>query len=804
MGKQDKEETKMKTKRLSTLVLSLPLILSLTGFEVRAEGGKIGSFDILSNTGCTIEQNKLTTTNGSFLLKDSSSITEDFSLTFNMKATGNADSTYGIVLYGNEAEGKLSGNVFRPFYSGSSWQMAYGTLKDDEYSQISVTSMDFGNNFQGNFAFYVSNGVAALRMDGWCIGTYDLYYTEGVSYFYGSGSQITLDSPLTQTLQHSIGNYMYRDQWGGLNVHGFTTCFNNGATHSFKMNLPTSVNKADITKLYLVRGSVQRNYGQKAHVKINGSTMPDWENMDQTNHVNGSVDTYSDAVYEIPLETIASTKELAFEINNIDGEYVSRGYKLIYETSKGKFLADKMISGSSLSENEHEFSFSAKGWTGSQYLFLDVGANQNGHNIFHLGNKENAKVKMMNNFSYWKASDISLTFTDRLPIEVDFFDYLHPGDAFSYTNEIWFNSTKVGDGHVLQLDNANRDVRYTIDFYISGLDVSGGETKKVSQSANLKTVGYEAEDAGEIINVETDINGMVKDGFIKTFNSLASRKFELGTSKEGASLSYTFTGSFLSIYGYKGRAGGKIKVEIDDASQGEFDTYADSDKYQTTIAKITSLENKTHTLKISNVDGKWTAIDFIQFEISKEAYYKRFNLAQVGEITCSNPNPRGGGNKDLNVIRDEKIAPIGSNGLGPTQYDSFDGSGKLENTFYMGYTFQQDMKVGKLCYQAGCTWATGGWFKDGTIHVEALIDGSWTTLELLEEVDYPNANTQDAFIPNNIYIFKFNQITCRGIRIIGSAGGSEHFVSVSEIEVYQSAEAKSFCEGASYRDAIEF
>ena len=765
---------------------------------------KIGTFEVVSSENSTITSTSITTQSGSYLLKDSSEINDNFELSLHLSISSNANSNFGIVIYGSENDGKLTGNIFRPYFNSGSWQMIYGTLKDGAFSKISETPMDFGSNFTGNYSFYVANGVLALRMDDWCIGTYDLYYSEGTTYIYDNQINATITSPTIKPLERALGNYMYRDQWGGMNIHGYTTCFNNNATHSFKMRIPEEVTISSIQKLYLIRGSVQRNYGQKANVKINGTAAANWENMDQTNKVNGGVDTYSDANYDIPLTVLESGREISFEIKNIDGEYVMRGYKLIYETSEGRFLADKLISGSSLSYAEHNFTYDVLGWNGSQYLFLDLATNVNGHNRFFVGTKPLGKVTIIHNFSYWKAQDVTVTFENPAPKEVDFKEYVFASDGFSYRNELWFNSTKMADGTKVLLANTNREVKYTVDFYIDGLDISANKTKKVSPFAQLKVIGYEAGDAGEIINIETDINGLIKDGFVKLFNQRASKNYELGTSKVGATISYEFTGTYICLFGYQGPKGGTFKVDVDGAYKGTFNTYSETDKYQTNIANIVSLENSKHSIVITCLEEKFVAIDYFQFEISKELYYSRFNLAQIGEIICSNPSPKGGGSKDLNVIRDEKIAPIGANGLGPTQYDSFDGSGVLENVFYMGYSFSEETTVGKVCYQAGCTWGTGGWFKNGSLHLEAKVDGNWVTIPLLEDINYPNSNTQSDFIPNNIYLFKFNQVTCTGIRIIGDAGGSEHFVSVSEIEVYQSVDAKSYCEGATYREAIEF
>lgn len=785
------------------LLLTLPLSITFLGAVPLDDNQKIGDFNVVSQSGCTISNNMISASNGAFILKNNTDIKDGYSLKFNLQTNEQSSSDFGIVLYGQEEDGKLTGDSFKTYFNNGAWQIVHGTLDNGTFSTISTTSSDFASHFTGNYQMVVEKGMMALRMDDWCIGTFDLVYNTGDVYLYGNHVSISINNPTITKMDQNFANYAYRDQWGGLNYHTYIKCLNNGSTHSFEMNLPSQIDKTSITKLYLARGTCQRNYGQKANVKINGVSYSDWENSPQTNTINGGVDTYTEELYEIPLSVIESTNKLQFEIKNIDGEYVIDNYKLFYETEDGMYFADKIVINSSVSETAHNFQVSALGWNGSNYHFLDLYTKDNGLNKMFIGAKEGEKVKKLFSFKKWKALPIEITFTDKLAKEINFFDYVTYSDAFSFRNELWFGSTKVSDSSIYLLENKTKNVTYTLDFYIEGLDASSSGTKKYSPANSLTVIPYESTaEEGEIVNVETDAYSFNKDGYVKVYNSKASRKYEVGSSLQGSLLTTRFSGTYIDIYGYKGSAGGKFKVYIDDVEKGEFNTYQANDQYKTSLARLSDLSEGSHTLKLENSENKWTAFDYIQFEVTKELYYQYLNLAQVGEIITSVPNPQGGGNRDLNVIRDEDIAPVGANGLGPSQYDSFDGSGVSENVFWMGYQWNQPTKVSKLCYQAGCKWQTGGWFKNGSLHLEALIDGVWTNVTLLEDIGYPNSNSYDAFTPNQIYIFKFNQITCTGIRIIGDAGGSEHFVSVSEIEVYQNLDTVSYCEGATYRNSI--
>lgn len=793
----------MKKMNKYLILLALPLSISFLGVAPTETPQKVGNFDILDSSNCTITNAKFTSSNGSFTLKNNTDIKDNFSLQFNLQTNENQNANFGVIPYGQYSDNKLTGDVFRPYFNNGSWQMIHGTLTNGAFAMISTTPMDFGSNFLGNYEMAIDKGMMALRMDGWCIGVFDLVYDTGDTYFYGNNVSIQIDTPTISVLEQNFVNYAYREQWGGFNYHSYIKCLNKDATHSFKMNFPSTINKSLITKLYLARGTCQRNYGQKANIKINGVSYSDWENSTQTNTVNGGVDTYTEELYEIPLSVIEETNELQFEIKNIDGEYVIANYKLLYETTEGLYFADKIILNSLISENSHSFQVSTLGWNGAKYHFIDLTMKENGLNKMFIGEKVGEKVKELFSFKQWKASPINIEFTNKQAKEMDFFAYVKYSDAFSFRNELWFNSTKVSDSSIYLLENKARNVTYTLDFYIEGLDVSGPGTKKVSPANTLVVTPYESsEEEGEIYNVESDAYTFEKNGFIKVFNSKASRSFEVGSSIQGSELTTKVSGSSVSIFGYKGSAGGKFKVFVDNVEKGEFNTQQTNDQYKASLAYLSELGEGTHTLKIQTIEDKWVAIDYIQFEVPKDTYYQYANLAKIGDIVTSVPNPKGGGNKDLNVIRDEDIAPVGANGLGPSQYDSFDGSGVTENVFWMGYQWNQPMKVSKLCYQAGCKWQTGGWFKNGSLHLEALIDGTWTNVELLEDIGYPNSNSYDAFTPNQIYIFKFNQISCSGIRIIGDAGGSEHFVSVSEIEVYQNLDTVSYCEGRTYRNSI--
>lgn len=153
-------------------------------------------------------------------------------------------------------------------------------------------------------------------------------------------------------------------------------------------------------------------------------------------------------------------------------------------------------------------------------------------------------------------------------------------------------------------------------------------------------------------------------------------------------------------------------------------------------------------------------------------------------IIVSVAAPLGTGNKNIELIRDGKGAPDGVGDSTVDQYDTYVGS-TVDHDEYYGYLFRESVSVLSVKYTEGCNFADGGWFKDGTLRVEALIGEEWTSVDSDVSPSYPIGNAQGDFGNNyDTYTFTLKEATnCNGIRIIGSAGGSAHFTSISELSV---------------------
>jgi hypothetical protein len=154
-------------------------------------------------------------------------------------------------------------------------------------------------------------------------------------------------------------------------------------------------------------------------------------------------------------------------------------------------------------------------------------------------------------------------------------------------------------------------------------------------------------------------------------------------------------------------------------------------------------------------------------------------------IIVSEASPVGAGNKDIELIRDGKSAPVGSGGNHATeQYDTFKGRGDDHEEFY-GYVFRGEADVTAVIFTEGCHFDNGGWFKDGTLRVQVLIDGEWEDADAKVAPAYPKGDSQSTF-GSNYQSYRFELLdatTCGGVRVIGMAGGSAHFTSISELSV---------------------
>jgi hypothetical protein len=146
---------------------------------------------------------------------------------------------------------------------------------------------------------------------------------------------------------------------------------------------------------------------------------------------------------------------------------------------------------------------------------------------------------------------------------------------------------------------------------------------------------------------------------------------------------------------------------------------------------------------------------------------------------CNVSVPEGSGSKDIFVICD---GIAGTNAK--SQYDTY-VKNPAQGETYVGYIYSSDETVKAVEFTEGMHFDNGGWFKNGDIRVEIYVDGEWRTVECEISSPYPNGDQKKDFGGNfEKYVFTLKEaVVCRGVRIIGHAGGSASFISVSELSV---------------------
>lgn len=148
--------------------------------------------------------------------------------------------------------------------------------------------------------------------------------------------------------------------------------------------------------------------------------------------------------------------------------------------------------------------------------------------------------------------------------------------------------------------------------------------------------------------------------------------------------------------------------------------------------------------------------------------------ASATRIIARESEPQGGGEKDLEVLRDGRRYE-GS-------YDSY-VSGKRADSDWYGYEWSQPQQISQLIYTSGLREQDGGWWKSFGVEYQDD-DGNWKPVEDLQVEPDVLVDWEWEFRP---YTVTFHPVRTTAIRIVGTPGGRERYTSVAELEVYADA-----------------
>ena len=153
--------------------------------------------------------------------------------------------------------------------------------------------------------------------------------------------------------------------------------------------------------------------------------------------------------------------------------------------------------------------------------------------------------------------------------------------------------------------------------------------------------------------------------------------------------------------------------------------------------------------------------------------------------TLAPPYPVGGGNADIEVIRDLKFPPLDA-GADDQQYDT-NHLGAQGNDDWYGYALATppgaEQRFVGLTFQEGGHYIHGGWWED--LHVEVRDHGEWTVAQgLTIDPPYPFALAAQPYFDGvgfQTYTLRFEPTHGDAIRLRGNPGGTMGFSSCAEL-----------------------
>ena len=169
--------------------------------------------------------------------------------------------------------------------------------------------------------------------------------------------------------------------------------------------------------------------------------------------------------------------------------------------------------------------------------------------------------------------------------------------------------------------------------------------------------------------------------------------------------------------------------------------------------------------------------------IVREIHGETAESAEGPIIVCSVASPTGGGAKDIRVICDG-VKPKAASATDPMQYDTYHGGSGPEEA-YIGYLYRTPRTVSEISFTEGNHFWDGGWFRDGAPAIEVWTGSEWVRCDCETTPAYPVSNTRALFGDGyDTYVFRLAEpVECRGVRLIGTAGGEHGFISIAELEV---------------------
>lgn len=222
-----------------------------------------------------------------------------------------------------------------------------------------------------------------------------------------------------------------------------------------------------------------------------------------------------------------------------------------------------------------------------------------------------------------------------------------------------------------------------------------------------------------------------------------------------------------------GTAGGSDTVRF--ASCAEVKAFATSD-----MSGFTTYADKLAAEKAAAAE----AANAAALKRAKEGFIEGISTP-ITTYTIEEISAVSGGSKDLATINDGYI-PVEGDSY-DKQFDTVNNVGKWEpyHEEYIGYEFPGTYTVEYVEFHEGGNFFDGGFFSDGEIWLEALVNGEWTRIDSDVSPEYKYGETKEDMKPDyeTYTLTPKTPVSCDGIRVSGCAGGSAYFISCGELIV---------------------
>ncbi|QDU69851.1 PQQ-dependent sugar dehydrogenase [Engelhardtia mirabilis] len=191
--------------------------------------------------------------------------------------------------------------------------------------------------------------------------------------------------------------------------------------------------------------------------------------------------------------------------------------------------------------------------------------------------------------------------------------------------------------------------------------------------------------------------------------------------------------------------------------------------------------------------------------ITSAAYQlERRDLSDLGSIELLvdelvPPGSLGLGNPDVELLRNGTMPQVGSTSEW-AQFSTFH-NGDQAGEDWLGYAFDEPQTIESLLFQEGLHFPGGGWFED--LHVRTQLDpgGPWTPVTGL--FSDPGAPTPGGGLSYETFSIAFDPVVARKVRIGGTPGGTDAFVTAAELRAFGPWFDETVCGWTSYGSPSE-